>query len=112
MILLGRHLFFAWLTYGAIQLALLGVPGASRQLAVGSRDGRPQTATQPVSLVKQLLAPDVAERHGSTPFAASAAVVLGLTTVEDRGAVRLSSRQATTIEPAALPPARAPPARA
>ena len=54
MMLRARHLLFAWLTYGALQLALLGIPGASRQLTVGSRESRTQTTSQSITLGKRL----------------------------------------------------------
>jgi hypothetical protein len=112
MILRARHLFFAWLTYGALQLALLAIPGASRQLAVGSRESRTQTATQSVTIGKRLLAPDVSERRTPTPFLPSASVRLAFSAVVGARDVAALQRQAPASEPAALPPARAPPALA
>jgi hypothetical protein len=108
----ARHLFFAWLTYGALQLALLGVPAASGQLAVGSRDGRAQSAAESVSLAKRLLALDVTERRAPTPFAPSAYVRLDLPLVVGFRREADPPRQATASEPTALPAARAPPALA
>lgn len=108
----ARHLFFAWITYGALQLALLGVPGASGQVAVGSREARTQAAAQSASLAKRLLAPDVSERRAPTSFAPAAYVRLDLPAVAGVSDIAAPPRQATASEPAALPPARAPPADA
>ena len=108
----ARHLLFAWLTYGALQLALLGMPGASAQLAIGNGDARPRAASESVSAVKRLLAPDLSERRTPTPFAPSASVRLDLAAVVGVGDVTASPRQATAVAPSALPPARAPPALA
>ena len=112
MMLRARHLLFAWLTYGALQLALLGIPGASGQLAVGSRESRTQTATQSITLGKRLLVADVSERRAATPFVPSAYARLELPGIVGVSAVALPRRQAPASAPAALPPARAPPALA
>jgi hypothetical protein len=112
MMLRARHVFFAWLTYGALQLALLGMPGASGRLAVGSSDARPRAASESVSAVNRLLAPDQSERRAPTPFAPSAYVRLDLATVVGVSDVTASPRQATAVAPSTLPPARAPPALA
>jgi len=112
MMLRARHLLFAWLTYGALQLALLGIPGASQQPAVGSRESRTQTATQSITLGKRLLAADVSERRATTPFVPSAYVRLDLRRIVGVSDVAAPPRQAPASAPAALPPARAPPALA
>ena len=112
MMLRARHLLFAWLTYGALQLALLGMPGASGQLAVGSGDARPRTASESVSTVKRLLAPDLSERRAPTPFVPSAYVRLDVATAVGVSDVTASPRRAAAVAPSALPPARAPPALA
>src|SRR5262245_37486431 len=112
MMLRARHLLFAWLTYGALQLALLGIPGASGQPAVGSRESRTQTATQSVTLGKRLLAADVSDRRATTPFVPSAYARLDLPALVGVSEVAAPSRQAPASEPAAPPPARAPPALA
>ena len=110
MILRARHLVFAWLTYGALQLALLGVPAASSQLAVGSSEGRTQSTAQAAAIAKRLLAPDVGAHRTLTPFAPSASIAFGLPDAATELAVATSRRQPATHAPAALPPARAPPA--
>ena len=112
MMLRARHLLFAWLTYGALQLALLGIPGASRQLAVGIRESRTQTATQSITFGKRLLAADVSERRGTTPFVPSASARLDFPRIIGVSDVAAPPRQAPASAPAALPPARAPPALA
>jgi hypothetical protein len=112
MMLRARHLLFAWLTYGALQLALLGIPGASRQLAVGAPESRTQTATQSITLGKRLLAADVSERRATTPFVPSAHARLDLPETVGVSDVAAPRRQAPVFAPAALPPARAPPALA
>ena len=110
MMLRARHLLFAWLTYGALQLALLGIPGASRQLAVGIRESRTQTATQSIALGKRLFAADLSNRDATTPFVPSAYARLELPGVVGVSHVAAPPRQAPASEPAVLPPARAPPA--
>ena len=112
MMLRARHLLFAWLTYGALQLALLGIPGASRQMAVGSRESRTQSATQSITFGKRLLAADVSERRATTPFVPSAYARLDLPRNVGVSDVATPPRQAPASAPAALPPARAPPALA
>ena len=112
MMFRARHLLFAWLTYGALQLALLGIPGASRQLAVGSGESRTQTATQSTTLGKRLLAADVSERRATTPFVPSSYVRLDLSGIVGGGEVASHRRQAPASDAATLPPARAPPALA
>lgn len=108
----ARHLFFAWLAYGALQLALLGIPGASGQLAIGSREAHGRTASQSVSIVKRLLAPDESERRTAAPFAPSAYVRLDVPVAAAASRIAVSPRQAIEAEPLALPLARAPPALA
>ena len=109
----ARNLFLAWLTYGALQLALLGMPGAAVQPGIGTRGARTQSESQSVSLGKRLLAPDLSDRRASTtPFAPAARVHLDLSTVVGRQTV-VESRQTTeTYAYRVLPPARAPPALA
>ena len=110
MILRARNLFLAWLTYGALQLALLGVPGAAVQPGVGSRGARTQTESQSVSLGKRLLAPDLIDRRApTTPFAPSVHFRLDLAAQVGRDALVADARQANAGDPLALPPARAPP---
>ena len=112
MMLRARHLLFAWLTYGALQLALLGIPGASRQLTVGSRELRTQAAAQSITLGKRLLAADISNRRAITPFVPSAYARLDLPRIVGGTDVAAPSRQAPAYAAAALPPARAPPALA
>src|SRR3954469_22656923 len=111
MILRARNLFLAWLTYGALQLALLGVPGAAAQPGVGSRSARTQSESQSVSFGKYIAAPDPSDRRVPvTPFAPSARIRLGLPTVVGRQAIPESRQAAETRAYRVLPPARAPPA--
>jgi hypothetical protein len=109
MIVRARHLFLAWLVYGGLQLGLLGMPGASVQTAVGSRDVAAQASGQSVSITKRLFASERSERTAPTPFAPSATVVFGLANVAEPGQIVGSPRWRPTFELVALPPARAPP---
>lgn len=110
MILRARNLFLAWLTYGALQLALLGVPGVAAQPGVGSRGARSQSESQSVSLGKRVVAPDVTDRRvPTTPFAPSVHVRLDLPTVVGREALVASHQPVETRAHRVLPPARAPP---
>jgi hypothetical protein len=111
MMLRARNLFLAWLAYGALQLALLGVPGAAVQPGVGNRGAQSRSESQSVALGKRLLAPDLSDRRAqTTPFAPSVLVRLDLP-------IQVGRREpviATTITPRQddaflLPPARAPP---
>ena len=113
MILRARNLFFAWLAYGALQLALLGVPGAAAQLGVGPRSAHTQSESQSVSFGKRIAAPDPSDRRAPvTPFAPSALVRLDLPAVGGRGTGVASPHVAEAHAHRALPPARAPPALA
>jgi hypothetical protein len=112
MMLRARHLFFAWITYGALQLVLLGMPGASGQIAVGSPEARSQAAVQTVSITKRLLAPDLSERRAVTPFAPSAHVRLGIRANGPVAGAAPSPGRSFAYERGAPPPARAPPALA
>ena len=115
MMLRARNLFLAWLTYGALQLALLGVPGAAAQPGVGSRSARTQSESesQSVSFGKRIAAPDISDRRAPvTPFAPAARIRLGLPTVVGHQAVVESRQTAETHAYRVLPPARAPPALA
>jgi hypothetical protein len=110
MMLRARNLFLAWLTYGALQLALLGMPGAAVQPGIGTRGARTQSESQSVSLGKRLLAPDISDRRASTtPFAPSGHVRLDLPTQVGRDALVADDRQADAGDPIDLPPARGPP---
>jgi hypothetical protein len=113
MILRARNLFLAWLTYGALQLALLGVPGAAVTPGVGPRSARTQSESQSVSFGKRIAAPDISDRRAPvTPFAPAARIRLDLPTVVGRQAVVESRHTAETYAYRVLPPARAPPALA
>ena len=110
MMLRARNLFLAWLAYGALQLALLGVPGAAAKPGVESRGTRSQSETQAVSLGKRVFAPEPTDRRvPTTPFAPSVHVRLALPTLVGREPLVAIARQAPTGEPVDLPPARAPP---
>ena len=111
MILRARNLFLAWLAYGALQLALLGVPGAATQPGVGSRSARTQSESQSVSFGKRIAAPDLSDRRAPiTPFAPAARIRLDLPAVVSRQAIGESRQTAETHAYRVLPPARAPPA--
>ena len=106
----ARNLFLAWLAYGALQLALLGVPGAVVQPGVGNRGARTQNESQSVSLGKRVLAPDLSDRRvHTTPFAPSVHARLDLPTQVGRDALVADDRQADAGDPIDLPPARGPP---
>jgi|SRR5687768_17971169 len=111
MMLRARHLFLAWLTYGALQLALLGVPGAAAEPGVGSRGAQTRTETQAVSLAKRVFAPEPTDRRTpTTPFAPSVHVRLDLPTVVGREPVIATAATPRLDDLVVLPPARAPPA--
>ena len=111
MILRARNLFLAWLAYGALQLALLGVPGAAVQPGVRSRGAQTQSETQSVSLGKRYLVHALTDRRApTTPFAPSVQVRFDLPTLVGRDAIAAPSSQPGADQPTLLPPARAPPA--
>ena len=110
MMLRARNLFLAWLAYGALQLALLGVPGAAARPGVGSPGAQSGAETQSVSLGKRVFAPDLNDRRApTTPFAPSVHVRLDLPTLVGRESIVAVSRTSWRDEPVLLPPARAPP---
>jgi hypothetical protein len=109
MMLRARHLFLAWLTYGVLQLGLLGLPYASGQTSVGIRDVCAQSSAQSISATKRLPASERTEREAHTPFAPSAAIVLGLANAAERSQNVGSPERRTSLELAERPPARAPP---
>ena len=110
MMLRARSLFLAWLAYGTLQLALLGLPGAATQPGVVSRGAHAQTESQSVSLGKRVLAPDIDRRVPTTPFAPSVHIRLDLPTVVGREPIVAITREAAARDAVVLPPARAPPA--
>jgi hypothetical protein len=114
MILRARHLFVAWLAYGALQLALLGAGGiAGAPAGIGSRDTRPQTESQSVSLTKRVFAPELIDRRATiTPFAPAVHVRLDLLPVVAPVATTDRPQLGASFDAVALPPARAPPALA
>ncbi len=109
-----RHVLFAWLAYGALQLTLLGVgalPGS--QASVADRGTRSQSTWPSVSFAKRLLAPEPTERRTTiTPFAPTAYVSVDIPTTVGHVATPEPPRTAVAVDPTALPPARAPPAHA
>ena len=110
MILRARNLFLAWLTYGALQLALLGLPGAATEPGIGARGARSQTETQSVSLGKRATLPELAHRRALfTPFAPAAEIRLDLPVASTADAFVAEHRQAAPSATVALPLARAPP---
>ena len=110
MILRARNLFLAWLTYGTLQLALLGLPGAAAEPGVGARGARSQSETQSVSFGKRATLPDLAHRRALlTPFAPSAHFSLDLPIASKPDAIVAEHRQAAAGAYVALPLARAPP---
>ena len=113
MILRARHLFIAWLAYGALQLALLGVPGATTQPGIGTAGARSQSESQSVEFGKRVVVSDFAHRRTpTTPFAPSAHIRLDLPTLVGHEAVVASQYRVDADAPRVLPPARAPPALA
>ena len=110
MILRARNLFFAWLTYGALQLALLELPGATAGPGVGAPKARTQSETQSVSFGKRATLPELAHRRALvTPFVPSAHVRLDLPIAGTSDAIVAEHRRATAGASVALPLARAPP---
>lgn len=106
-----RNLFLAWLAYGALQLALLGIPGAAVKPGIGNREARSQSETQSVPLGKRVVASELTDQRVSpTPFAPSKHVRLDLPTLVGRAPLVATAREAMRDEPSVLPPARAPPA--
>ena len=109
-----RHVLFAWLAYGALQLTLLGVGGLpGSQASVADRGTRTQSTWPSVSFAKRLFAPESTERRNSvTPFAPATYVRVDLPTVVEHDAPQQPARIAVAADATALPPARAPPAHA
>ena len=113
MMLRARNLFLAWLTYGALQLALLGVPGAAVQPGVGSRGAHARSETQSVSLGKRVIAPELSDRRiPTTPFAPSVHLRLDLPTLVGREPLFAATTSLRHDAALVLPAARAPPALA
>ena len=110
MILRARNLFLAWLTYGALQLALLGLPGAAAEPGIGARGVRTGSETQSVSFGKRAPLPELAHRRALlTPFAPSARISLDLPIAGTADAIVAEHAQAAAGASVALPLARAPP---
>jgi hypothetical protein len=110
MMLRARNLFLAWLAYGALQLALLGVPGAAVQPGVGNRGAQSRSESQSVTFGKRLLAPDLSDRRApTTPFAPSVLVQLDLPIQVGREPVLATPIAPREDDAFVLPPARAPP---
>lgn len=106
----ARNLFLTWLAYGALQLVLLGAPGADARPGVGNRGARSQSEVQTVPLGKRLLGPELSHRRApTTPFVPSSFVRLDLPASVGHDAQVTWNRQAASVDPVALPPARAPP---
>ena len=104
-----RSVVLAWLAYGALQIALLGAPGAAGRPGVSQRGTRSQTEAQSLSLGKRLLA-EASDRHApTTSFAPAAYIRLDLPATIGNEALRTTSRQAPAADRFAVPPARAPP---
>jgi hypothetical protein len=110
MMLRARNLFLAWLTYGALQLALLGLPGAAAEPGIGARGARTQSETQSVSFGKRATLPELGPRRALfTPFVPSAQFRLDGPVANVADAVVAERRQAAASAPFALQLARAPP---
>src|SRR5688500_6971196 len=109
-----RHVLFAWLAYGALQLTLLGVGGLpGPQASIADRGTRTQSTWPSVSFAKRLFAPETTERRTTiTPFAPAAHVRVDIATAVGRDAPRTPVPLALAFDTTALPPARAPPAHA
>jgi hypothetical protein len=111
MKLLPRNLFLVWLASAGLQLVLLGPAGADARPGVGNRGARAQSEVQSVALAKRLLGPEINHRRTpATPFVPSSYVRLDLPAAIGHDAPVAWNRQATAVDPVALPPARAPPA--
>ena len=112
MILRARHLFFAWLAYGVLQLTLLGVGGVGGVRAgIGDRGTRSQSSTPTVASVERFLAPEPnARRAPLTPFIPAALVRLELPAIGGPEPVHRDPRTTAFRDAVSLPPARAPPA--
>jgi hypothetical protein len=111
MIVRARHVLLAWLVFGVLQLGLLGVPPATGQLVVGSRNVAAQASGQSVSATKRLFASEHTERTAPTPFAPSATVIFGLANVVEPSQIVGLLDGAPAFELVTLAPARAPPVR-
>ena len=112
MILRARHLFFAWLAYGVLQLALLGVGGVGGMRAgINDRGTRPQSATPTVAATERLLAPEPnARRAPLTPFIPASLVRLELPAIAGVEPARRDPSATAFADAVSLPPVRAPPA--
>jgi len=112
MILRARHLFFAWLAYGVLQLTLLGAGGVGGVRAgIGDRGTRSQSATPTASAAERLLAPEPnARRAPLTPFIPAALVRLELPAIAGIEPARRDASTTAFRDAVGLPPVRAPPA--
>src|SRR5690349_7828943 len=105
MIARARQMLLAWLVCGVLQLGLLGVPSVAGHPSVGSRDVCAQSSAQSLSATKRLLASERAEREAHTPFAPSAAIVLGLANATEPRQTVGSPDRVPAFELVTLPPA-------
>lgn len=107
----ARTLFLTWLAFGALQLVLLGAPGADARPGIGNRGAQAQSEVQSVAVAKRFLGPELGHRRTpATPFVPSSYVQLDLPAPFGDTAQVAWNRQAAAVDPVALPPARAPPA--
>jgi hypothetical protein len=103
-----RHVFLAWLSYGVLQLGLLGMPYIPGQLTIGSREACAQSSTQSISATKRLFSSERTERAAHMPFAPAATVVLGFANTAEPSQI-VGTPERAAFELATLRPARAPP---
>ena len=111
MIFRARHLFFAWLAYGVLQLTLLvgGVGGV--RAGIGDRGTRSQSSTPTVASVERFLAPEPnARRAPLTPFIPAALVRLELPAIGGTEPVHRDPHITAFRDAVSLPPVRGPPA--
>lgn len=108
----ARHLLAAWIVYGVLQFALLGVVGAAGTGSeMGARDARVRSESQAVSFGKRTFAAEGREhRHTPvTPFAPPAYVRWDLVALDWTSEVTQPSSTPRTRVARVLPPSRAPP---
>lgn len=112
MMLRARHLFLAWIAFGVLQLALLGVGGMSVQVGIHGRGARAQSELTSVALTKRVLSSDLNVRHAApTPFAPSESFGIERPRGIGGQSPAWQPLPAASALARGLPSARAPPAR-
>jgi len=113
MLLRARHLLAAWIAYGVLQFALLGVVGAAGTASEhAARDARARSESPAMSFGKRTFAAEVREhRHTpAPPFAPSAYVRWDLVALDWTSELPQPSDHRRARHTRVLPPSRAPPA--